>query len=91
MLEFIVGKLRHRLLLVLLLPTSGLLVLIAWEKAFNSYKLNRTKEKKFMGWGGEYTALNTVYIMLIADSYILHLSISLFRYSFILSEVAVVF
>lgn len=56
MLEFIVGKLRHRLLLVLLLPTSGLLVLIAWEKAFNSYKLNRTKEKKkFMGWGGEYT------------------------------------
>ena len=58
MLEFIVGKLRHRLLLVLLLPTSGLLVLIAWEKAFNSYKLNR--KKKFYGLGrGIYTALNT--------------------------------
>ena len=46
MLEFIVGKLRHRLLLGLLLPISGLQVLIVCEKAFDSYKLNRTKEKK---------------------------------------------
>lgn len=52
MLEFIVRKLRHRLLLVLLLPISGLQVLIVCEKAFNSYKLNRTKEKKkFYGQG----------------------------------------
>ena len=57
MLEFIVGKLRHRLLLVLLLSTSGLLVLIACEKALNSYKLNRTKEKKKCLWAGgrDYT------------------------------------
>ena len=57
MLEFIVGKLRHRLLLVLLLSTSGLLVLIACEKALNSFKLNRTKEKKKFLWAGgrEYT------------------------------------
>ena len=56
MLEFIVGKLRHRILLVSLLPTSELLVLIACE-AFNSYKLKRTKEN--LGFlrpgGGEHT------------------------------------
>lgn len=53
MLEFVVGKLKRRLRLVLVLPTSGLLVLIAYEHAFNSYTANRPKENLFLRDGGE--------------------------------------
>lgn len=55
-------------MLVLLLPVSGLLVLIAYEQAFSSYKLNKTKENLF--WRGSrrgtYPVRNTqVYILLL--------------------------
>lgn len=68
MLQFIVGKLRYRLMLVLLLPASELLVLIAYEQAFSSYKLNKIKENLFwtVSRRETYPVLNTqVYILFL--------------------------
>lgn len=52
MVQFIVGKSRHRFMLVLLLVTGGLLLLIAHGRTLNTHKLNRTKENLGLGAGG---------------------------------------
>lgn len=53
MLEFVVGKLKRRFRLVLVLFISGLLVFIAYEYVFNFYTVNRLKENLFFRDGGE--------------------------------------